>query len=83
VRVAEAARLLETRIYEHLRGRDPSWVIWAQITALVTESGIEDLTELPKLHADLLVSARLLSLLCNRHFESRMHRRLNALSIHA
>jgi hypothetical protein len=41
------------------------------------QSGIEDRVELATVHGEILVNLRMLSFLCNRHFEARLHKRLN------
>jgi uncharacterized protein len=77
LRIARATRAIEERIYELIGGRNPSQVIWYQAVAFTEQSGIEDRVELARVHGEILVNLRMLSFLCNRHFEARLHKRLN------
>ena len=77
-RMAATVRNLESGIYDRIGGYDPGKTIWQQITGfLATHAPDGDPADVAR-HAELLVQARLLSVLCNRHFEYRMHKRLNA-----
>ena len=75
--IVRKARSIETRIYEIIGGYDPSHMMWQRITAHVGGEHIDG-SAAARLHAPLLLQARALSLLCNRHLEHRMHTRLNA-----
>lgn len=78
IATARAARAVESRIYDHLGGYDATTDLWTAIADHIAASGIDDEHERTLRFAALLLDARLLSLLLNRHFEARLHRRLNA-----
>ncbi len=79
IAIVRTTRSIETRIYETVGGYDSSRPIWQQITAHVGADS-DDAVAAGREHAPLLLHARTLSLLCSRHFEHRMHKRLNASS---
>jgi len=75
--IAETTRAVESKVYAHLGGYDPTTSIWRRISehaAALEHEASED----QQRRADFLLNARLLSLLCHRHFEARHHKRLNA-----
>jgi uncharacterized protein len=77
VAIVRTTRSIESRIYGIVGGYDRSRTIWQQITEHVgADAGDE--AAAPSRHAPLLLQGRALSLLCHRHFERRMHKRLNA-----
>ena len=78
LQLAATARSLESAIYARIGGYDPTRTIWQRLTSFVASDGNPDRSVNADDHAQLLVDARMLSLLCNRHFEHRMHTRLNA-----
>ena len=77
-RLALSVRDRESGIYDRIGGYDPSRTIWQQITSFLAADAADGLPSEVGRHADLLVQARMLSMLCHRHFEYRMHKRLNA-----
>jgi uncharacterized protein len=77
-RIATSVRDLESGIYDRIGGYDPSRTIWQQLTSFLAADAPDGHPADVGRHAELLVQARLLSMLCNRHFEYRMHKRLNA-----
>ena len=75
--IAETTRAVESRVYAHLGGYDPTISIWRRISEHAAAREHDD-PEAKQRLAAFLLDARLLSLLCHRHFEARLHKRLNA-----
>ena len=75
--IVRQARGIEMRLFDQLGGMEPKSTLWKQLNEHLESSGIEDPEERNRRFADLLMDARILSLLFARHFDSRVHSHLN------